>query len=175
MFHQIIDANINRIAEGLRVIEEYSRFVAQSETVTQQLCKIRKEINQSEVHVAQNLHVRDCEKDMRAAEKPSARKNLTELLKANFKRIEEALRVLEEYTGHALYNRLRYQVYMIEKEVVLNHLKPKIKRGIYLISDQIDILKKGLKQNVSLIIPTRRLKRHWSMPFIIAVMRLESP
>jgi thiamine-phosphate pyrophosphorylase len=151
MYPQIIDANINRIAEGLRVIEEYTRFVAQKKNITQALSRIRKEVNQSEPHFKKNLHIRDCDKDMRAYETPTERKTITELLRANFKRVEEALRVLEEYTGNPLYNRLRYDVYMLEKEIVLSLLKPPIIPGIYLISDDINILKKGIKHNVSLI------------------------
>ena len=34
MYHQIIDANINRVSEGLRVIEDYTRFVAKNKTIT---------------------------------------------------------------------------------------------------------------------------------------------
>lgn len=151
MYPQIIDANINRISEGLRVIEEYTRFIAQHEIITQQLSIIRKKINISEKNPIQNLMIRNVSQDVRAAEVPQKRQDITHLLKANFKRVEEGLRVLEEYTRDPLYNQLRYEIYMIEKEVFLSHLKPTIKPGIYLISHDVDILEQGLKWNVSLI------------------------
>ncbi|MSR88243.1 MAG: thiamine phosphate synthase [Candidatus Margulisbacteria bacterium] len=151
MYPQIIDANINRIAEGLRVIEEYTRFIVQHEIITQQLSVIRKKINLSEKNPIQNLMIRNVSQDVRAAEVPQKRQDIAHLLKANFKRVEEGLRVLEEYTGEPLYNQLRYEIYMIEKEIFLYHLKPTIKPGIYLISHDVDILEQGLKWNVSLI------------------------
>jgi len=148
---QIIDANLNRIAEGLRVIEEYCRFVSKNAAQTQELAQIRKQINQSETRSDELLNGRDTTKDMRSGELPSQRKSLWDLLKANFKRVEEALRVLEEYTGNALYNRLRYRMYELEKDILLTHLKPTLKPGVYLISDQVEVLEKGLKLGVSLI------------------------
>ena len=47
------------------------------------------------------------------------RKDIRDLLKANFKRMQEALRVLEEYTGHKQYNEWRYDSYDLEKEALL--------------------------------------------------------
>lgn len=183
MYPQIIDANINRISEGLRVIEEYTRFIAQHEIITHQLSIIRKKINISEKNPIQNLMIRDISQDVRAAEVPQKRQDITHLLKANFKRVEEGLRVLEEYTRDPLYNQLRYEIYMIEKEVFLSHLKPAIKPGVYLISHDVDILEQGLKWNVSLIQlrdkygnkqdfiqKARHLKalsKHYEIPFII--------
>jgi thiamine-phosphate pyrophosphorylase len=148
---QIIDANINRVSEGLRVIEDYVRFVANDDSTTQTLSKLRKKINMSEQNKAAHLHIRDIQKDVRAKEIPPQRKSLLDLLKANFKRVEEALRVLEEYTGNSLYNECRYDVYQLEKAVLLPLMKKEIKKGIYLISDQVDVLKKGIGWGVSLI------------------------
>ena len=45
MFDQILDANVNRVSEGLRVIEEYTRFVASHTEVTKELARIRKGVN----------------------------------------------------------------------------------------------------------------------------------
>ena len=42
MYDQILDANINRASEGLRVIEEYVRFVAKEKSYTDQLASFRK-------------------------------------------------------------------------------------------------------------------------------------
>ncbi len=150
-YDQIEDANLNRIAEGLRVIEEYVRFVTLNKKQTDQLAAIRKQVNLSETRIAEHLGIRNTEKDMRAKETPTKRKSILELLKANFKRVEEGLRVLEEYTGNTLYNQLRYDCYLLEKEILLPLARPQIKPGVYLISDQIDVLKQGLDWGVSLI------------------------
>ena len=150
-YAQVIDANINRVAEGLRVIEEYTRFISKNKALTDALAAMRKQLNLSETNPINNLKIRDTFSDMRAKEVPSQRPELWDLLKANFKRVEEGLRVLEEYTGNPLYNSLRYDAYELEKEVLLSLTKKNIKPGIYLISDQIEILEEGLKKGVSLI------------------------
>lgn len=149
--NRIIDANLNRISEGLRVIEEYTRFILSDHLLTQKLSKIRKQINLSEVEPINNLLCRNSEYDVRGKEAPTKRESIFSLLKANFKRVEEALRVLEEYTSNLLYNQLRYDVYDLEKEILLKFCKPDIKPGVYLISDDIDILEQGLIEGVSLI------------------------
>ena len=148
---QIIDANINRVSEGLRVIEDYSRFIACDKPITDQLAQIRKKINRSEQNKTKHLLSREIGTDMRAKEKPTVRSSIKETLVANFKRVEEGLRVLEEYTGASLYNEARYDVYMLEKTVVLWATKPCIKHGLYLISDDPDRLKQGMEWGCSLV------------------------
>jgi thiamine-phosphate pyrophosphorylase len=88
---------------------------------------------------------------MRAKELPTKRKDITTLLTANCKRITEGLRVLEEYTGNAEFNAIRYDMYEIEKDLCLTHLKPPLKHGIYMISDSPNIIKQGIEWGVSLI------------------------
>src|SRR5258708_23811451 len=113
-YYQIIDANINRVSEGLRVIEDYTRFISKQKFFTNQLAKLRKQINSSENEPINNLLIRNTDGDMRAKEIPQKREDIIALLKANFKRVEEGLRVLEEYTGNALFNRVRYEIYDLE-------------------------------------------------------------
>lgn len=148
---QIIDANINRISEGLRVIEEYCRFIARHKTYTDQLSAMRKTLNRSETNEIDHLRIRNTEQDMRAKETPVQRKDTRQVLKANFKRVEEGLRVLEEYTGNPVYNQLRYDAYQLEKDIILTMLKKPINPGIYLISDNLDVLKQGIDWEVSII------------------------
>src|SRR5437899_1493050 len=100
-YHQVIDANINRVSEGLRVIEDYTRFVSRRKNLTDQLALLRKQINSTEKDFTMHLFIRNSAHDMRAGEIPVIRKDAMSLLKANFKRVEEGLRVLEEYTGNS--------------------------------------------------------------------------
>lgn len=150
-YQQIIDANINRVSEGLRVIEDFTRFISKQKNITQELSRIRKAINQTETDLIPNLLIRDTSKDMRAREVPAGRPDSQSLLKANFKRVEEGLRVLEEYTGNSLYNKFRYRMYDLEKEILLTSLKQTLKPGVYLISDDPKILLLGLRWKVSAI------------------------
>ena len=149
---RIIDANVNRAAEGLRVIEEYTRFVAGKKLFTDQLALLRKRCHQLIPQDAKQLNGRDTNNDMRAKEVPPKRKDIQDVLVANFKRVQESCRVLEEYTGQAGFNEVRYDCYQLEKEIVLRLCKKQIKLpGVYLISAEPDVLKKGIEWGVSLI------------------------
>ncbi|MGE4170496.1 MAG: thiamine phosphate synthase [Candidatus Margulisiibacteriota bacterium] len=147
----VMDANVNRVAEGLRVIEEYTRFIAGKKTLTDRLAVLRKHLNQVPYPWESLLAIRDTAQDMRAKEIPQTRSDLVGLLKANFKRVEEGLRVLEEYSGNPVYNQARYDVYDLEKEVLLGLVQKNIRPGIYLISDSVDVLQQGLAWGVSVI------------------------
>lgn len=88
------------------------------------------------------MEARDTEKDVRANEVIQSRKNTYDLLLANMKRSQEALRVLEEYTGDDNFRVFRYELYELEKECFLNIRKPWELRGVYLISHDVSILRK---------------------------------
>ena len=112
----IIDANLNRAAEGLRVIEDDARFVLQDKALTLALARGRKKLARILPQKAAHFQSRNTEQDQRAKEKPALRKNRYDLLCANFKRVTQALRVLEEYSQNAAFSYLRYDVYDLEKD-----------------------------------------------------------
>ncbi len=70
------------------------------------------------------MEARDTESDVRANEVIQSRKNTYDLLLANMKRSQEALRVLEEYTGDDYFRVFRYELYELEKECFLKIKKP---------------------------------------------------
>ncbi len=151
MYPQIIDANVSRVAEGLRVLEEYARFVLSDAKLTKCLAEMRGVVNRSEgAGKDRQMLARDTATDARAREIPAQRKNLRELLTANAQRVAEALRVLEEYTGNSIYTGLRYDMYDLEKELFL-HLPKKIGRGVYLISDSVPVLLQGIAWGCALV------------------------
>ncbi|MDD5020599.1 MAG: hypothetical protein PHR82_00490 [Endomicrobiaceae bacterium] len=129
-FIRILDTNLNRCKEGLRVIEDTARFVFCDETFYKNTRKIR---HQATIYLAkeyeQMLSARDSIKDSGRKAKEQSRINLENIVIANFKRVEEALRVLEEYSkiinfDTALkYKTLRYKVYTIEKKMFLKYFK----------------------------------------------------
>ncbi len=114
------------------------------EKITERLASLRKRINHHPLPVSDRdrFHARDTETDARANEVIVTRKNTYSLLQANIKRSQEALRVLEEYTGDDAFRQFRYELYEIEKECFLHIRKPWELRGIYLISHDIGILRK---------------------------------
>ncbi len=98
-FVRILDTNLNRCKEGLRVVEDTCRFVFCDEILYKKIRKVR--------HLAskyltdqyeQMLTSRDSIKDSGRKVKEQKRANLKNIVVANFKRAEESLRVLEEYS-----------------------------------------------------------------------------
>ncbi len=127
-FIRILDTNLNRAKEGLRVVEDTCRFVLNDEVFYKKLRKVRhlssKYLNSI---YEEMLFARDIIKDSGRKVKEQKRANLKNIVVANFKRAEESLRVLEEYSkiidfNIALkYKKLRYEVYNIEKKLVLKY------------------------------------------------------
>jgi len=147
----VIDANLNRACEGLRVIEEYCRFILSHSELSKRCAQLRHKISHSAPDQVDHLLSRDTHRDARAKETPSQRKDVIDILTANFKRVTEALRVLEEYSENKDYSSWRYDVYELEKEVLLTARKPQIKNGIYVISPDPDTLVDAAKKGASLL------------------------
>ncbi len=124
--YRIIDANINRASEALRVLEDWARFVKNSIAISEKLKNIRHNINNL-ISLHPNLILnRDSEYDTgKSIENKSTRSSAKDIIRANCKRTEEALRVLCEY-GQLLnidikaFEQNRYDIYSLEKELIRN-------------------------------------------------------
>jgi thiamine-phosphate pyrophosphorylase len=141
--YRILDANINRTSEGLRVIEDIMRFNYCNKGTTEKLKKIRHGLrkNFKEFNDEMIFH-RDSLKDVGLKISQSTtldnKHSINELLTANFKRVSESLRVIEEiskiideYDKSKLVEKIRFQVYEIEKEVSSKFIKQVIPFGLY--------------------------------------------
>lgn len=126
---RILDASASRAREGLRVVENYVRFVLDDPGLTRRLKEVRHRLAEAlrGFDPEMLLASRDVSGDvgthiMTASE--MARESPRAVLTANFKRTAEALRTLEEYGK--MYNEwvagrfevLRYDVYTLEKLVL---------------------------------------------------------
>ncbi len=122
---RILDANLDRAREGLRIIEEWCRFGLNSVQFSEECKQLRQEL--ASWHNAELRAARDTPGDpgtelTHAQEQHRA--SLAMLLQANFCRVEEALRVLEEYgklyhpkMGSA-FKQMRYRVYTLESNLL---------------------------------------------------------
>lgn len=128
----IIDANINRAKEGLRVIEDIIRFVHKSKTSLVKIKNIRHAIDDISFLLVPSyktlLNNRDSMSD--AGRKLNnkgefKRGKFSDVLVSNFKRVEESLRVLEEISkilnkkSALRFKNLRYEIYELEKKTIL--------------------------------------------------------
>jgi len=129
--YRIIDANINRAREALRVIEDIIRFILNKNEYLEEVKKLRHEftiiINET-FQLDELLRARDVETDngkKLTFDSEKYKKNYKDILVANFKRLEEALRVIEEMSKLLENNKsndfkkFRFKIYDIEKKLLL--------------------------------------------------------
>jgi len=124
---RIIDANINRCVEGLRVVEEIVRFIIENKKLTEKIKKLRSKIRNTTEKA--HLLARKANKDVGSkiyTRSESKRENLKDICIANIKRAEEALRVLEEFSKlddpklGSQYKKHRFELYEIEAYLAKN-------------------------------------------------------
>jgi thiamine-phosphate pyrophosphorylase len=125
----LIDANLSRAKEGMRVVEDTIRFVIRDEALYGKIRPLRHLLVQLEhlLGSATRLTGRDFDQDLGQASEENnlaSRRNFWGLMKANFSRLEEALRALEEYSKiylpqhYSYFQKLRHDVYRLEFEVL---------------------------------------------------------
>lgn len=125
--NRILDANLNRAKEGLRVCEEIARFILSSRYLTREFKKIRHKISAitktqdfgaslikerySRLDVGKDIYINELK-----------RKDFRDIFFANIQRSKESIRVLEEFTKlmnkktAVGFKNIRYGLYDIEKK-----------------------------------------------------------
>ncbi len=127
---RLLDACTNRAREGLRVLEDYCRFILDDAFLCRTLKELRHDLTAALAELSPSLFLeaRDTQHDVGVGlSTPSEqqRTSLCDVVQANCKRLQEALRSLEEYgkiyspdLGEAL-EQLRYRTYTLERALVL--------------------------------------------------------
>jgi thiamine-phosphate pyrophosphorylase len=128
--YRIIDANLNRAREGIRVAEEVARLYFDDAKLSSQFKSLRHQLTR----VAKNsfdekklLSFRDSQKDvgadsMGALEKKRA--DLESIVQANLRRSQEAVRVLEEFgklineESASSFKKIRFRLYALEQKIM---------------------------------------------------------
>ena len=118
---RLIDANLNRLAEGIRVVEDIYRYILDDKTTAKRLKALR---HKARIDIYDELiNSRDIKNDVLKTSTTSeqTRSNLQNILIANFKRAQESSRVLEEFCklistkDSENFKYIRYELYDIEK------------------------------------------------------------
>ncbi len=123
---RVIDANLNRLREGLRVIEDILRYRDNNKELASQLKKLR-HLARIDEHI-KLLQNRDSINDVLRSTTQSelVRDDIGSIITANFKRAQESSRVLEELYKltnpkySETFKHIRYELYDLEKQVTLN-------------------------------------------------------
>ncbi len=115
---RLIDANLNRLKEGIRVVEEIARFIFNDANLSKKLKSIRHKARIP--NLLEALNEREVIGDVLRTPKEVDKPNLEAIVIANFKRAEESARVLEEFAKldgtSELFKTIRYELYDLEKE-----------------------------------------------------------
>lgn len=147
-FWRVADANLNRCAEGLRVLEEVARFLLNDATLSAQCKTLRHQLGAASQSSSTLLYsARDVAQDVGASAEEGLRGDVTALVQANAKRAQESLRVLEEWAklpdsppefSAAMFAQARFSLYELERSLlgrVLRRAKAARVQGLYLIID----------------------------------------
>ena len=123
---RVCDANLNRLREGLRVIEDIMRYYENNKAFASQLKTLRHKTKTS--NFKELLQNRDSINDVLRPSTNSEqnRTDLESIIIANFKRAQESARVLEEMykledaVMSETFKTIRYELYNLEKEILLS-------------------------------------------------------
>ena len=127
---RILDAAANRAREALRVIDDYTRFVLDDAFLCREVKTLRHDLTEAlqSAGPLPLLEARDTLRDVGteiATPGESRRDSPRHVVQVNLKRLQEALRSLEEFgklvrpeLGASL-ERLRYRTYTLERAIVL--------------------------------------------------------
>ena len=131
--YRILDANANRAREGLRVLEDIARFIHNDEKITHKLKRERHRITSFLKNVPPPgaggekilIKARDSVADVGAKTNTLGEKKrdgIMEVAISNFRRSQEAIRVLEEFTKifkgtvSQRFKAMRFRLYALEKK-----------------------------------------------------------
>jgi thiamine-phosphate pyrophosphorylase len=146
---RIIDANLNRIGESLRLLEDIARLILNDATLAKQLKAMRHELEVRELSVKkQLLQARNADGDVgisiEAPEQAEGRE-LAATVVANTRRVQQSLRVIEELSKipsiklePERYKKARFSLYTIERDLISRLLrkdKAELISGLYAIID----------------------------------------
>ena len=123
--YRVIDANLNRLKEGIRVVEDIARYSRDNKDLASRLKSLRHQSIIDDLHNL--LSSRDSINDVLrpSVQSEMHRDNLKSILVANYKRAQESARVLEEMYKiidpelSENFKNVRYTLYTLEKEDLL--------------------------------------------------------
>lgn len=122
---RLIDANLNRAREGLRVVEDAARFLWDDADLYRRIRDARHRLDAlSRRHYRDLIESRDSRADAGRRLPESGRTSVAAVVAANIRRAQEASRVLEEFSkvfsrnAAPTFKAIRYALYDVEKRLL---------------------------------------------------------
>jgi len=129
--YRLIDANANRLKEGLRVIEDIMRFIIDDARLSAEFKKIRHAVtaclqSNKATTPAEIINNRQIQTDVgkKTIVSEAKRSNILDIFLANCQRVKESIRVLEECAklfdpqAAQSFKTMRYSIYHLEKRAI---------------------------------------------------------
>lgn len=160
--YRILDANLDRAREGIRIVEEWCRFALDNPSLAQE-CKVMRQ-TLANWHTAAIRSARNTPDDCGTGlshPQEETRDTPQQLLQINLSRVQEALRVLEEYGK--LYHpsmgsnckQLRYQIYTLESNLLSAPYQKLKSARLYLVTSPtkklFSMVEAALKGGLSIV------------------------
>jgi thiamine-phosphate pyrophosphorylase len=161
--YRILDANLDRAREGLRIIEEWCRFGVRHTQWSNECKQMRQELGKW--HRSEMRAARDTPGDPGTSlthPQEETRATISQLLQVNFCRVQEALRVVEEYGK--LYHpqmgetgkQMRYRVYTLESNLLSYQRQQLLQQAqLYLVTspsdDMLGVVEAALQGGLSVV------------------------
>jgi thiamine-phosphate pyrophosphorylase len=150
---RILDANLDRAREGLRVVEEWCRFGLDDAELVSRCKQLRQALghwHQNEFRLARDTPG-DVGTELTHADEQQ-RADIPAVLQANLCRVQEALRALEEYgkiytpaMGVAC-KQMRYEVYALESQLLSQDRRQRLQQArLYLVTTAMDTLNEAVE------------------------------
>jgi thiamine-phosphate pyrophosphorylase len=154
---RILDANLNRATEGLRVVEDYCRFALDDLHLARRCKEIRHDLVSalSPISSPALAAAREAQQDVGAeiaTPQEGNRQSLAHVAAASWQRVQQALRVIDECVkllapaAAASIERLRYQSYTLAKACLTAQ-----ESDTRLLAAQLQVLMDGAKSERSFI------------------------
>ena len=175
--NRLLDANINRSAEGLRVLEDIARFSLDNQKLSSAIRSLRhrvRDLFKGREHTL--LSARDSASDVGQLTSQQStgdqRRGLKDTALSNFKRVQEAARSIEEilktngeYHAGKSVEELRFSVYELEAELI-SFFNRGLPVGIYGILGEkfslgrsnVDVARQMVEAGVSVLQYREKLK-----------------
>ena len=165
--YQIIDANLDRAREGLRVLEDWARFGLGKEDFVIRIKNFRQILgkNHLEIYKKSRNFIEDPCKGLTHVEQIN-KKSSEKIIIANSARIQESLRVIEEFSLihnnelSKIASEIRYEIYTLEIELLNFNYRKRAnliinENNLYAITDQkenlLPLIEKILSGGVKII------------------------
>lgn len=168
--YRIIDANVNRASEGLRALEDHFRFISADKLINEDLRELRHRVRDTLKHLDGILiSSRESSNDngLEISQNAGNDKKTSEkeFIAANFKRVQEAVRSIEEnlnltgnYGEAKIFESIRFEVYTLER-TALGIIKKALPEGLYCITaeefsnsrNNVEVVKEMLEAGIKII------------------------